>query len=106
MKSHNFRQYGLGTGFWGPQPQQYLYALENGSEDSKIEELIFLGQTLRDTPGIPFKNNTPKTWESYSQKQKQRDNFGNIFLSLLFSRNKIQYTCLKHHRKHYFPMQT
>nr|UGV37887.1 MAG: ORF1 [TTV-like mini virus] len=91
MKSHNFRQYGLGTGFWGPQPQQYLYALENGSEDSKIEDLIFLGQTLRDTPGIPFKNNTPKNWETYSQKQKQRDNFGNIFNHFYFQGTKSVY---------------
>lgn len=91
MKSHNFRQYGLGTGYWGPQPQQYLYALSNGSEDSKIEDLIFLGQTLRDTPGIEFKNNTPKNWSSYSQKQKQRDNFGNIFNHFYFQGTKSVY---------------
>nr|UGV37003.1 MAG: ORF1 [TTV-like mini virus] len=81
IQSHNFRQYGLGTNFWGPQNNLYLYGLENGSAQTKVQELIFLGQTLRDTPGKPINTDptTPNKWQSYSQKQKQRDNFGNIF---------------------------
>nr|UGV37785.1 MAG: ORF1 [TTV-like mini virus] len=76
IKSHNFRQYGLGTNYWGPQPQLYLYALQNGPAQPKVKNLTFLGQTLRDTKGQPL-NTT--TWQDYSKPQKQRDNFGNIF---------------------------
>nr|UGV38322.1 MAG: ORF1 [TTV-like mini virus] len=88
IKSHNFRQYGLGTNYWGPKQNHWLYALENGSAQSKVNELIFLGQTLRDTAGQPL-NNTQ--WTEYSKPQRQRDTFGNIFHPDYFNQRKTIY---------------
>nr|UGV38727.1 MAG: ORF1 [TTV-like mini virus] len=76
--NHNFIQYGLGTKYWGPKPEYYLYGTHNGSyETSKVSDLIFLGQTRYYTEGKPI--GTTQTWDNYSQKNKQRENFGNIF---------------------------
>nr|UGV38262.1 MAG: ORF1 [TTV-like mini virus] len=80
FQNHNFIQYGLGTGWWQVKPNYYLYGTLNGSyETSKVADLIFLGQTRNYTTGNPIGADT--TWENYSMKTKQRENFGNPFHS-------------------------
>nr|UGV37841.1 MAG: ORF1 [TTV-like mini virus] len=93
FQSHNFRQYGLGTQQWQPKPNHYLYATLNGSyTQSKVSDLIFLGQTMRDTLGQPINN---ETWQNYSNKNKIRDNFGNIFSSHYLTKTRTVYISQK-----------
>nr|UGV36923.1 MAG: ORF1 [TTV-like mini virus] len=77
FESHNYIQYGLGPGYWGPKPNYYLYGTDNGSyEQSTVADLIFFGQTRTYTLGNPI-NQT--SWKDYSNPNKQRENFGNPF---------------------------
>nr|UGV36796.1 MAG: ORF1 [TTV-like mini virus] len=76
--NHNFINTGLGTTYWQPKPQYYLYGTLNGSyEHSTVAELIFLGQTRTYTEGNPI--GATQEWDTYAQKNKQLENFGNPF---------------------------
>nr|UGV34768.1 MAG: ORF1 [TTV-like mini virus] len=74
--NHNFIQTGMGTTWWSPKEGYYLYSTLSGDDDPTIGQLIFLGQTQRFTTGTPIGQTQ---WQTYSDRQGQLENFGNIF---------------------------
>ena len=79
--SRNFQQTDLGTTFWGPKPNFWLWSGASDLE-TPIQDLIFLGQTQRKQAGYTLKqiqqkfSHFPGTPLTYAQ---QIEMFGNIF---------------------------
>lgn len=77
FQSRNFQQTDLGTNFWGPKSNYWMYGTLNGHHDTaQIKDLVFLGQTQTYTQGQPI---GMQEWSSYSQNNLQSRNFGNPF---------------------------
>nr|UGV39611.1 MAG: ORF1 [TTV-like mini virus] len=77
FQSRNFQQTDLGTGFWGPKSNYWMYGTLNGHQDqAQIKDLVFLGQTQTYTMGEPIEQ---KQWTEYSANNLQSRNFGNPF---------------------------
>lgn len=77
FQSRNFQQTELGTTFWGPKQDYYLYGTLNGHEETaQLKDLVFLGQTQTYTAGEPI---GMEDWNTYSQERTRTIKFGNIF---------------------------
>lgn len=77
FQSRNFQQTDLGTNFWGPKSNYWMYGTLNGHHDTaQIKDLVFLGQTQTYTQGQPI---GMQEWSTYSQNNLQSRNFGNPF---------------------------
>nr|UGV39128.1 MAG: ORF1 [TTV-like mini virus] len=77
FQSRNFQQTDLGTQFWGPKSNYWMYGTLNGHhQQAQIKDLVFLGQTQTYTQGEPIGD---KEWSVYSQNNTQSRNFGNPF---------------------------
>lgn len=77
FQSRNFQQTELGTTFWGPKQDYYLYGTLNGHEQTaQLKDLVFLGQTQTYTAGEPI---GMEDWNTYSQERTRTIKFGNIF---------------------------
>jgi hypothetical protein len=77
FQSRNFQQTDLGTTFWGPKQDYYLYGTLNGHEETaQLKDLVFLGQTQTYTAGEPI---GMQEWNTYSQDRTRNIKFGNIF---------------------------
>lgn len=77
FQSRNFQQTELGTTFWGPKQDYYLYGTLNGHEETaQLRDLVFLGQTQTYTAGEPI---GMQDWNTYSQERTRTIKFGNIF---------------------------
>nr|UGV37389.1 MAG: ORF1 [TTV-like mini virus] len=76
FQTPNFEVFTIGTKFWQPKENYYLYGTENGDDNPPLSHMIFLGQTDTYTIGKPI-NTQP--WTTYSQSNLIRTNFGNPF---------------------------
>nr|UGV37793.1 MAG: ORF1 [TTV-like mini virus] len=76
FQTPNFANTPQGTQPWQPKPGYWLYGTQNGSEKSKLSELIFVGQTKTYTIGQPIGT---RTWATYSATQTKYEYFGNPF---------------------------
>nr|UGV36377.1 MAG: ORF1 [TTV-like mini virus] len=85
FETPNFANTPQGTQPWQPKEGYWLYGTRNGSEQSKLTELIFVGQTKTYTIGIPIGE---QGWMTYSQTQKKYENFGNPFHPDYFNGNR------------------
>nr|UGV37362.1 MAG: ORF1 [TTV-like mini virus] len=84
ISTPNFENKEVGTTFWKPNNQSYFYGTLNGDDDPQLKDLIFIGQTMSYTQGKPIGTTT---WTDYSQKNKQHENFGNLFHTNYFNAN-------------------